>query len=144
MRQLAMIGSSTLVFAYSLTSNPKLRSYAGLLLHSDERERVLPGKARSLVLLVGRLLLAALLVYAGVSQVCVWGGGGAGGRGGRGGGATVGLLLVYAGVSQVCVCGGGGGGGEGGEGRGCNSWAAARVCWGISGVCVGGGRRSVR
>lgn len=55
-------------------------SYAGLLLAGPDGERRLPGRARSAVLLVGRLLVSLLFLFVGLLQASRrWGGWGLGG-----------------------------------------------------------------
>ena len=46
----------------------RISSYAGLLLSGGGQGRQQPGRAKSLVLLVGRLLMALLFIYVGISQ----------------------------------------------------------------------------
>lgn len=46
----------------------QISSYAGLLLSGGRDEQRLPGRAKSLVLLLGRLLMASLFLFVGVTQ----------------------------------------------------------------------------
>lgn len=45
----------------------QISSYAGLLLSGNSRKRQ-PSRAKSLVLLLGRLLMALLFIYVGITQ----------------------------------------------------------------------------
>ena len=64
----------------------KISSYAGLLLSGANGERRQPGTRKSLVLLGGRLLMALLFVFVGVTQAGR-GPAGAGWRADRAGGS---------------------------------------------------------
>ncbi|EFJ48807.1 hypothetical protein VOLCADRAFT_104553 [Volvox carteri f. nagariensis] len=67
-KRLAMIGVALLVVAHSARDRAKMRTYAGMLLTDDQGSRT-PGRKKSAALLAGRLLLACLLLFAGLSQV---------------------------------------------------------------------------
>ena len=62
-----MMGSTGLVLAHSIKEHKQLTSYAGLLLASSE-EKQEPSVRKSAVLLLGRLLMASLFVYVGITQ----------------------------------------------------------------------------
>lgn len=70
MRVVAMAGGTALMALYSARESGTVRRYAGLLLGADARPRSpRAGRAKSLGLLLARLMVAALLVWAGVVQV---------------------------------------------------------------------------
>ncbi|GLC37247.1 Alanyl-tRNA editing protein Aarsd1 [Pleodorina starrii] len=68
-KRLAMIGAALLVVAHSARDRAKMRSYAGMLLAADDRTARTPGRHKSAALLAGRLLLACLLLFAGINQM---------------------------------------------------------------------------
>ncbi|EFN56472.1 hypothetical protein CHLNCDRAFT_145146 [Chlorella variabilis] len=62
-KRLAMMGCTALVLAHSMKEQRvQISSYAGLLLSGNSRKRQ-PSRAKSLVLLLGRLLMALLFIY---------------------------------------------------------------------------------
>lgn len=87
MKRVAVLGSVLLVLAHSIRDNPPraLRGsrYAGLLLSGDDdveeegqqatpeqqRRRAAASASRSMVLLLGRLLIACLFTFAGMAQL---------------------------------------------------------------------------
>ncbi|KAL4444581.1 hypothetical protein ABPG77_002398 [Micractinium sp. CCAP 211/92] len=69
-KRLAMMGCTALVLAHSMKEQRlQISSYAGLLLSGGRDEQRLPGRAKSLVLLLGRLLMASLFLFVGVTQL---------------------------------------------------------------------------
>ncbi|PSC68068.1 family transcriptional regulator [Micractinium conductrix] len=72
MKRLAMMGCVGLVLAHSMKEQRvKISSYAGLLLSGDSRggARQQPGRGKSAVLLLGRLLMACLFLFVGITQL---------------------------------------------------------------------------
>jgi hypothetical protein len=62
-------GLAALVLAHSMQEHRvQISSYAGLLLSGAGDERRQPSRRKSLVLLAGRLLMALLFLYVGISQ----------------------------------------------------------------------------
>lgn len=47
----------------------QISSYAGLLLSGGDDARRQPGRGKSVVLLLGRLLMASLFLFVGITQV---------------------------------------------------------------------------
>ncbi|MEW5315350.1 MAG: hypothetical protein WDW38_006787 [Sanguina aurantia] len=64
-KRLALIGATLLLVAHSLRGTAVERRYTGLLAVDERRPE---GRAKSMALLVGRLLMALLLLFAGASQ----------------------------------------------------------------------------
>ncbi|KAL4436580.1 hypothetical protein ABPG75_003719 [Micractinium tetrahymenae] len=63
-KRLAMMGCTVLVLAHSMKEQRvQISSYAGLLLSAGQDERRQPGRGKSLVLLLGRLLMASLFLF---------------------------------------------------------------------------------
>ncbi|MEW5297614.1 MAG: hypothetical protein WDW36_000813 [Sanguina aurantia] len=65
-KRLALIGATLLLVAHSLRGTAVERRYTGLLAADERRPE---GRAKSIALLVGRLLVALLLLFAGASQL---------------------------------------------------------------------------
>ncbi|WIA30441.1 hypothetical protein OEZ86_000525 [Tetradesmus obliquus] len=68
MKQLALIGSAALMLAHSIRDAPRLRSVTAGLLQAADAPRVQPGRGRSSVLLLGRLMVGVMLLVAGYMQ----------------------------------------------------------------------------
>ncbi|KAI3426484.1 hypothetical protein D9Q98_008850 [Chlorella vulgaris] len=69
-KRLAMMGCTSLVLAHSMQEHRvQISSYAGLLLSGAGDERRQPSRRKSLVLLAGRLPMALLFLYVGISQL---------------------------------------------------------------------------
>mmetsp|Transcript_14227 Transcript_14227/g.42975 ORF Transcript_14227/g.42975 Transcript_14227/m.42975 type:complete len:384 (-) Transcript_14227:2002-3153(-) len=67
-KKLAMLGCALLVLAHSVKDRIAANSYAGLLLKGDPSKRQ-AGWFKSIVLLLGRLFMAALFIFVGCMQL---------------------------------------------------------------------------
>ncbi|GAB4821229.1 hypothetical protein N2152v2_008275 [Parachlorella kessleri] len=63
-KRLAVMGCTALVLANSIKESKLTSSYAGLLVSGDKE----PSRRKSLVLLLGRLLMTSLFIYVGLVQ----------------------------------------------------------------------------